>query len=109
MEKSKTYKNTKFSADVIKKSFELFTTKLPSESKISYSANSTGNGNINLRFDNDDEFFSEYRKSEVTISSYTKKFNEGEFRLLMTDLGNTYITIQLNNRSSIEAVFGMVM
>jgi hypothetical protein len=107
MKKEKIYKNTKFNADVIKRSSELFITKLSPESKMTYSTNSVKSGNVNLQFDNDDEFFAEYRKPEVTMATYEKNFLGGDFSVLMTELGNTYITVKLDDRSSIEAVFSI--
>jgi predicted nucleotide-binding protein len=56
-------------------------------------------------FDTEEEFFAEYRKSEVYHANYAVAFERGGLDLLFTDTGTAYVGVNGTGRSEIERVF----
>lgn len=98
MEKTKSYKASYFSADVIKK---VFNENIESPTRNSYRLRKEEES---WEFDTENEFFSEYRKPHLS-STIRKSDKEKSISLTYNKNAETEIIVQANNRDEIESVF----
>lgn len=98
MEKSKTYKDTYFTADIVKRSLD---ENIPEIQKSSYRLR---RDNESWEFDDEREFFAEYRKPHDT-STIRKSNREKTITINYTKNQDTTIVVQAQSRGEIESVF----
>ena len=98
MEKTKSYKLTYFSADVIKKVFKNF---IQESSRNSYRLRKEDES---WEFDNENEFFADYRKDHLS-STIRKSNKDVSISLTYNKNNDTEIIVQAITRDEIEAIF----
>ncbi len=98
MEKTKSYKASYFSADIIK---NVFNKNIQNPTKGSYRLR---NQEESWEFDTENEFFSEYRKPHLS-STIRKSDEDKSISLTYNKNFDTEVIVQANSRDEIEAVF----
>lgn len=99
MEKSKTYKNAYFTADLINQVLEKNIQK-----DITKTSFRLRRDNESWEFDDEDEFFADYRK-EHDNSTIRKSTKEIEISINYTKDLNTTVTVKAKTRGIIESIF----
>ena len=99
MEKSKIYKHSFFNADLIKQSF-----KENFKEKASRESFRLRRDEESWEFDNESEFFAEYRKKHDS-SSIRKSNSELSISIAYNKGMETTITVQAKDREKIESIF----
>lgn len=105
MEKKKFYRLYHFSGEVIQESLSKLTSYL-SDTKVSYMDMSITEGNVEWKFDTDEDFFAEYVKPETTAARFVKRFSNAEFKVESTQI-TISVTIKAQSRDIVEAVFSV--
>ena len=103
MEKSKRYKYTHFSVQSIKSAIDQLFSELTEDQK------STGSyrlerGDETWEYDDESEFFADYRKSH-SMSHIRKNYENLSIRVIFNESMNTTVSVEADTRGKIEEVF----
>jgi hypothetical protein len=101
------YKRVKFRAEDIKETVARYLSKVPAGTEFPFPpTRQVDKGNTQWRFDNDDEFYSEYRGSDTTEAVLRLHGVGVDFALhYFSSSGGTAVGVELPQRGQIEAVF----
>lgn len=109
MKKSKEYYDTRFSPEVFVEAYNQLvkqaeTEKTDGELKVSSSLK-VRKGLTAWSHDNDEEFFADYRDSDIDYAHYSKSIEYGSYDLsVIVQKRNTYVDISSKKRSDIELI-----
>jgi len=103
MEKTKSFEHALFSADIIKDAFDRGLKAYSKEVKLS-STYKLAKGNEEWRYDDEGEFFADYRKphDNSSINKYVDKIDIG---IRYSEHYQTSVTVRASTRGEIEEIF----
>lgn len=104
MKKEKKYNDTRFKPEVISEAFNLLNKIISKPIKGERTYLTTEIGNVSWHYDNDEEFFSDYRNPNMDFANYIKEINDYELRVFVLDR-NTTVAVKGKERSEIESIF----